>query len=157
MFMYKPDLSPFPIEKEHQAFGTLCVGWLTKKEPYSQGWTSEEFRERLFAFCLRPVFMVRGFHVCEFCSPPPKYMICVERGGRKVWLGNAQIRVFYQDWVYAAPNLIYHYVTEHQYRPPEEFIEAVLKGPLPGSPEYEAFLDKWARVYGWPELPMIYE
>ena len=28
--------------------------------------------------------------------------------------------------VYAAPTLIWHYVTEHGYRPPDEFIDAVL-------------------------------
>jgi len=40
--------------------------------------------------------------------------------------------------VYAAPDLIYHYVVEHHYCPPDEFIQAVLEGPLPGSLEYEA-------------------
>ena len=28
--------------------------------------------------------------------------------------------------IYAAPNLIYHYVKEHRYLPPMEFINAVL-------------------------------
>ncbi len=144
--MYFPDLSPYPITKEYQTLGTLCVGWLTKEVPYPRCLTSEEFQARLFAFCLRPVFQMRGFHRCEFCSPPPSFMICVKRGNQEVWLGSAEMRVFYQNRVYAAPNLIYHYVTEHQYCPPEEFIEAVLKGPLPGSPEYETFLKRWEQV-----------
>ncbi len=39
--------------------------------------------------------------------------------------------------VYAAPDLIYHYVVAHHYRPPDEFIQAVMETPLPGSQEYE--------------------
>ncbi len=39
-----------------------------------------------------------------------------------------------------APTLIYHYVVDHQYCPPEEFIEAVLTGPVPGSPQHISLL-----------------
>ena len=28
--------------------------------------------------------------------------------------------------IYAAPNLIYHYVAEHHYAPPQEFVDALL-------------------------------
>ena len=38
--------------------------------------------------------------------------------------------------IYAAPNLIYHYVAVHHYSPPEEFVEAVLHGPNPPSEQY---------------------
>lgn len=46
-------------------------------------------------------------------------------------LGSAEIRVGLPGgrW-YAAPNLVYHYVTAHNYRPPDEFIEAVLHGDV---------------------------
>ena len=46
-------------------------------------------------------------------------------------LGSAEIRVLGGGGkVYAAPNLIYHYVAKHKYRPPEEFIEAVMRVPF---------------------------
>ena len=49
---------------------------------------------------------------------------------------------------YAAPNLIYHYVVDHQYLPPDAFVRAVLDGPLPGSPEYLERADafEWGRL-----------
>lgn len=48
-----------------------------------------------------------------------------------MWLGSAEIRVKAKDGrIYAAPNLIYHYVAEHDYDPPKEFIEALLQRSL---------------------------
>lgn len=57
-------------------------------------------------------------------------------------VGSAEIRVFYQGKTYAAPNLLYHYVVEHHYQPPSEFIEAVLHGDLPGSRAYLRYIRK---------------
>lgn len=140
--MYLRDLSPYPHKKEHQFLSTLSVGWLAKQHPYFQGETSEDFKERLFVFCLNHVRQTRGFHVCEFCTPSPPFLVYAQRDDKEVWLGSAEIRVVYQGNIYAAPDLIYHYVIEHQYRPPDEFIEAVLEGPLPGSPKYETLIKK---------------
>jgi len=60
-----------------------------------------------------------------------------ERNGKRLLLGSAEIRAFSETKeVYAAPNLIYHYVSVHKYRPPECFLEAVRTGPRPPSAEY---------------------
>jgi hypothetical protein len=57
--------------------------------------------------------------------------------GERMRLGYAQIRVFgKRGKVYAAPNMIYHYVTVHHYKPPAEFIQALKYGPCPPDPEY---------------------
>ena len=45
---------------------------------------------------------------------------------------------------YAAPNLIYHYVADG-YLPPDEFIQAVMHGPLPDSIDY---LER-AKAFEW--------
>jgi len=140
--MYIPDLSPYPDNKEYHLLGTISVGWLDKRHPYLQGMTAEEFRDRLFIFCSHPVIKMRGFHSCEFCILKPSFLIRARRGHKEIWLGNAEIRVIHEDQVYSAPNLIYHYVVAHNYRPPEEFIEAVLKGPLPHTWKYERFKEK---------------
>jgi hypothetical protein len=41
--------------------------------------------------------------------------------------GSGEIRVPGDRKVYAAPILIHHYVEAHGYKPPEEFIEAVIQ------------------------------
>jgi hypothetical protein len=40
---------------------------------------------------------------------------------------NGEIRVAGEQVVYAAPLLIIHYIEEHGYLPPAEFLEAVAK------------------------------
>ena len=49
----------------------------------------------------------------------------MRRGDEELRLGSAEIRVFgREEGTYAAPDLIYHYVVDHHYLPPEEFIKA---------------------------------
>ena len=51
--------------------------------------------------------------------------------GESFKLGDAQIRVRgLNGEVYASPNLIYHYVQAHHYRPPQAFIDAVARAEV---------------------------
>jgi hypothetical protein len=108
-----PDLSPYTYFP-HETPGTVNVGWLERSNSFAVGKTSEEFRARLLQLCERPVRQTRGIHLCPFC-----------RGKNRVG-GSAEIRVAGVDKVYAAPELIHHYVVAHGYKPPEEFVTAVL-------------------------------
>ena len=132
------DTTPENLLKE------LNVGWLDDTHPFNIGDVSEEFVDALFDLCLNPSNQMRGFHVCPFCSTPPSSPMRIkrggqemvidvpqhmfmERGGRKAWLGSAEIRVSGKDGIiYAAPTMVYHYVAAHNYLPPDEFIQAVL-------------------------------
>jgi hypothetical protein len=136
---YYPDLSPYTYYHRGVGPSIVNVGWLAGKHEYPQGAVPDLFIERVWVFCRQPMFQTRGFHVCELCTMSPLEEPWARRGEEILHLGSAEIRVFRENGiVYAAPNLIYHYVVEHHYCPPEEFIQAVLEGPLPGSPEYEA-------------------
>ncbi|MDE6313851.1 MAG: hypothetical protein K2M46_09595 [Lachnospiraceae bacterium] len=54
-------------------------------------------------------------------------MPTIEYSNIKREVGFYEIRVFGENNVtYAAPSMIYHYITHHNYLPPEEFIKAVL-------------------------------
>jgi hypothetical protein len=89
----------------------------------------------LWQFCLISVVQTRGIYECDLCSSART--IAEERNGDSLALGSAEIRVFGEDGsIFAAPNLIYHYVKEHQYKLPEEFERALLDGPKPPSEEY---------------------
>jgi len=83
----------------------------------------------------------RGLHACPYCAPAIANV--VERNGSRVVLGSAEVRVFAPNGTiaFASPNLIYHYVSVHQYAPPEQFIEALKEGPQPNTPEYEQMLN----------------
>jgi len=57
--------------------------------------------------------------------------------GERLELGYAEIFVFgKRGKIYSAPNMLYHYVTIHHYKPPEEFIQALKQGPSPPAREY---------------------
>ena len=140
---YYPDLSPYEYEKSGIGADTVNMGWLDFAHNYPQGIVTEDFIERLWIFCRRQVMTMRGFHICEFCDMPRDKVPMAQRGDEVLNLGFAEIRVSSRGGrVYAAPNLIYHYVVEHHYRPPEEFIQAVMESPLPGSVEYEALIQQ---------------
>jgi len=49
--------------------------------------------------------------------------------GRSVVLGDAEIRVVAENGtLFVAPTLILHYVVEHGYQPPPEFVDALRRG-----------------------------
>ena len=57
-------------------------------------------------------------------------------------MGTSETRVFSSDGiVYAAPTLIYHYISAHNYCPPEEFLVAMKEGSQPFSQEYIEHLE----------------
>ena len=146
---YYPDLSFYQYGNSKAWPDVVNVGWLDSVQNYPQGSVSQAFIERLWILCRRRIMTMRGFHVCEFCDMPRDKVPTVQRGEEILSLGFAEIRVFSRSSrVYAAPNLIYHYVVEHHYQPPEEFIQAVLECPLPGSSEYESFLQQHGGEYG---------
>jgi hypothetical protein len=72
------------------------------------------------------VHLTRGWHRCSLggCAHPDRPV--VRSGGAEQVLGFAEVRAIGADGTaYAAPTLIHHYVVEHGYQPPEEFIAAI--------------------------------
>ena len=106
------------------------VGWLDSCWPFPTAETSAEFRRKLFRLCQSPVNRTRGFHRCPFCGQEPVRMTLesetIDYGGvsahPSMRVGSAEIRV----GCYAAPDMIIHYVMDHEYCPPQCFIDAVM-------------------------------
>jgi hypothetical protein len=116
---YHPDLSMASTEK------TLHVGWLAKDQPFSRGKVEQDFSRKLLLCCRHRVRQTRGFHICPFCEQK-QFGVPVEIEGKVVKLGSAEIEVVDgRANIYVAPDLIYHYVTQHEYLPPADFIAAV--------------------------------
>jgi hypothetical protein len=109
------DLTPYTyLHPEEELPNRVNVGWLERGHPFPTSETSEEFRAKLGHLCERRVKQTRGFHPCHFCK------------GRGRPTSSAEMRVAHAGTVYAAPALVHHYVVAHNYRPPDEFIAAVL-------------------------------
>ena len=139
------DLSKYAHRPEYIREGLLRVGWLERPQGDSG---DQELAERLAAFLPYRVARSRGLHICPPCrerfplktrnlgllqvTEPPEF----QKWG-ELLLGSAEFRVFGAETeAYACPDLIVHYVAAHQYRPPLAFLEALERGPAPGSPEY---------------------
>jgi hypothetical protein len=49
--------------------------------------------------------------------------------------------------VYMAPRLVLHYIVEHRYRPPDEFVEAVVSGKF--LKRDDLIVDEAFNPFGW--------
>lgn len=152
--MYFPDLSPYSYRKEDIAPNHINIGWLSSKYPFSQGTVSEEFIDKLKEYCEYPYNLMRGFHRCEFCYDCKKIsnstIIPDAMGTGEVWVKSKE------GITYIAPIMIYHYIVQHKYLPPSEFINAVLSPLEHPAAEFhkkeEAFLDEMYETLGENEF-----
>lgn len=125
-----PDGAVYSYLPSSTAEDLCCVGWLGRGCEFSRGEVSRDFLDRLAWYCLyRHERQMRGIHDCDLCVPEQTAAIVLRSGDVRWRLGSAEITVAAAVGRYASPNLIVHYVTGHQYRPPADFIEAVMRGP----------------------------
>jgi hypothetical protein len=129
--MYFPDLTPYEYGGAGPSPGVVNVGWLSVEQSFAEGPCSAEFMREVARLVDSPVNLYRGAHFCELCPEPPTVL---SEGGIAMLqpapgtAGNGEIRVQGADGtVYVAPVLVLHYIKVHGYRPPETFVNAVLR------------------------------
>lgn len=147
--MFHPDLSnECPMDRGDHV---RAVGWLGESHPFAVGPVSPEFLVALRAHvdsAWQPV-VCAGPHFCDLCPEPRAGER--SRKSRPGAAGNVWIPA--ADVVYVAPELIVHYIEAHQYRPPDEFVAAVLACPSQGSAEFHDRLRRFPRWWDEPEKP----
>ena len=126
---YFADLTPYRYRADVDG-SALNVGWLGAGHDVPQGSVPEGFAGALAELARKErVNQTRGWHVCDLAGCPLTGHAVVRWDDMEMVLGSAEIWPVGADGtVYAAPNLIHHYVVDHGYRPPDEFIAAVLGG-----------------------------
>jgi hypothetical protein len=121
------------------------VGYL-KGNDYPKGEISETVFDRLAMLCKNPAIRWFGFHQCDL-DPCDK-----QEQPDLFWRGlvipksaTVDILVVGKTNSYLAPSLILHYIRQHKYLPPSEFIEAVETCAEQDSADYiEALRSIWA-------------
>ena len=111
-----------------------AVGWLHPDHSYSRGPVAAPFLERLRVFakagwrCCDTLGFVsyRGIHNCEFCDGA---------------IGHGNIGIPCDDLLFVMPEMIVHYIERHDYQPPDEFVEAVMRCPLPDTEEFATYCE----------------
>ncbi|XXY17052.1 hypothetical protein WME88_53360 [Sorangium sp. So ce216] len=130
------DLAPCPLAwKGCEAL--RAIGWLERGRPYAHGDVDEHFFESLVQLLVHPwqPAATAGRHSCSLCR------FIGGPGGitykdTTITLGSANVFVPGNGVIYVAPSLVVHYVDAHDYQPPSEFVEAVLRCPPMRSMEY---------------------
>jgi hypothetical protein len=121
---YFPDLSPYTYRPNPETGeNAVNVGWLDAGHEYPKGDVHDAVQQKILVLCRTPVNRTRGFHPCPICN---KVQWPLTVNGEDLYLGSAEIWVRGRNgqW-YAAPDIICHYIRDHRYRPPEEFVRAV--------------------------------
>lgn len=143
------DLSPYEYGSRWGGVaGAQNVGWLADGRPFETASPMKSDLDLIWAHCKVAIHPTRGFHSCDICKDlslhPPKFT----RNNETLLLGYSEIRVISRSGQsYAAPSLIYHYILEHNYRPPKSFMSALRSGPTPPSDAY--FLALTTRELSW--------
>lgn len=140
--MYFKDLTSYTYLNREPNPNVLAVGWLDAEHEFTKGSVPESVLERILALCFKPMNQTRGFHQSPFLKPSLN-CYSVEYKGKQMGLGSAEIRVTGQNGrIYAAPNLIYHYIKDCGYLPPQEFLDAVASMPVEAVPNTPTILTK---------------
>jgi hypothetical protein len=110
---------------------------LIMSTPFPHGAVEARLIEKMKRLAAKPVELYRGKHICELCAEPPD-LVKTNLTNRVVinpncswarWVGqrssNGEIGVSRGGVTFAAPLLIVHYIEEHGYLPPSDFLKAV--------------------------------
>jgi hypothetical protein len=117
------------------------VGWLSAAHAFPAGDVPAEFVTRLREFVTRWAISTaalgwgtfKGLHLCDVCGQ---------------FMAGGTFGVPSGGSLFTAPEMISHYVEFHRYRPPDEFIAAVLQSPLPGTLAYQKLTTQYQGTGG---------
>ncbi len=132
----------------------INIGWLSSRFNYEKGdipntliqklkeilfihlKNSEDQKKEIFdqdkAIIVHENFTRGSAHECEFCQENKK--IFVEPSGLEYYSGNDLFLLGRNEIIipgleknrfYVLPTMIYHYILAHQYKPPQEFLDAL--------------------------------
>ena len=138
---YFPDLAPYSYARQSHT-GVVHVGWLDGAHSFPRGKVDHRLIEKMKMLATKPVELYRGKHTCEVCVQPEDVVNALTankstldfKSRLAIWAkwadqrsGNGEIRVASDGITYAAPVLIVHYIEEHGYLPPAQFLGAIDK------------------------------
>lgn len=121
--MWFEDLSEYSYSLASGLRGVRNVGWLGCGHDFPRGDVPGRVLDVLTSLAVGGVRQMRGVHLCELCDGLEK-RVATPYG--RILLGTAEIWIPDPDQlvVYAAPDMIIHYIADHSYRPPDVFVRA---------------------------------
>ena len=127
------------------------VGWLGAPHPVPQGNVGPDEIAKIWQLIhlrFQPVES-EGWETCTYCfGDPDEQPIELMHDGKYVMLGANNIYVPAGGLIYVAPDQIIHYIEEHGYGPPADFLEALRKTD-PASDAYKKDCERLWKGWGW--------
>lgn len=124
-----------PYDADNWSVPLRAVGWLETPHPFLTGDVQhpvvsklKEMSQQMRSAYLHYAF--RGLHNCSLCPSGSPHL---DASYLNLFVPGAGV-------VYLAPAAITHYIEEHSYLPPEEFLDAVLRCPDCTSAKYREAL-----------------
>lgn len=108
--------------------GWLSPGFLTAEDERIDDKTAQEvltrmnliYSNRMYKFFAN---IERGIIPCKICNRVVSYEsdqgLCVEVGHSELWIP-------FNNTIYISPDIVEHYIRRHKYKPPKEYIDAIL-------------------------------
>ena len=108
----------YPIED----YKFVAIGYLSIDEEFEKGEVSTNFLTKLKVLWGEGIILGSlGSHECEFCIDEGNY----EKRGKS---SSEKELVDRENKIrYVFPEMIFHYITEHNFKPSNEFIEFVMR------------------------------
>jgi hypothetical protein len=102
------------LDIENRAFNVqlIKIGWLDNEHVFNIGPIPKKFIDKLKK--IKPNVRSFGYHKCPFCN---------EKQGSNRYV----LKIEDTLQCYDAPDMIIHYIEDHNYLPPQEFIDHILK------------------------------
>ena len=105
--------------------GALNIGWLDNNHQFATGIIDVCLVNNLKSFLGHRVNRTRGYHYCDFCGVNSISTTVFNNNLIKLGSGELRIVSWSSGAIYAAPDMIIHYIESHHYLPCDDFISAI--------------------------------
>lgn len=125
---YFADMSPYSYRGDDPHFPeTVNVGWLSASHPFPKTQPEAGDLDVIWEYCKVRIYQSRGLHACPLCEQWfDTKLHHVQHRDELMIQGDAEILIASKEHgVFAAPNLIFHYMRDHHYAPPSSFLLAL--------------------------------
>ena len=117
-----------------------AVGWLDDAHKFTKAEIPQKLQRKLRQYSENWITstealawgLLMGVHECELCDD---------------YRASGNFGVPSQELLFVCPEMVFHYVEIHGYRPPEVFLRALEAAPLPGTDEYTAAVEQFRQEY----------
>lgn len=126
--MFFEDLTPYRYLTRNPVERTCNIGWIEELGQFQPGASLPQISALLEEYYSDLIGnQTRGHHDCGLCGLSE---VRLEYEHRRIILGAAELWIPGDNGqIFVAPDLVIHYLREHSYCPPAEFVAAVLRLP----------------------------